>query len=70
METKRCTGCRVDKPLTEFHKQTRKKDGLASRCKACCAKYGKKPEVRNQKSRMDKWVDHTFNSLHLDDSDY
>jgi len=70
METKRCTGCRADKPLSEYHKNARKKDGLATRCKTCCAAYGKSPQYRNSKSQMEKWVDHTFNSLRLDDSDY
>jgi len=35
METKTCTKCGECKPLTEFHKQKDKKDGLRSHCKAC-----------------------------------
>lgn len=32
---KPCTGCKVTKPFTEFHKRTTAKDGLQSRCKDC-----------------------------------
>lgn len=32
---KTCTGCNQPKPETEFHKNSTKKDGLASRCKSC-----------------------------------
>lgn len=33
--TKRCAACKETKPLTEFHRDRRKPDGLRSRCKAC-----------------------------------
>jgi hypothetical protein len=33
--TKGCTKCGVDKPLDEFHKCSRMKDGHTSRCKMC-----------------------------------
>lgn len=32
---KLCRKCNVEKPETEFHKQSEKKDGLQSRCKVC-----------------------------------
>ncbi|MET8987752.1 endonuclease VII domain-containing protein [Nonomuraea wenchangensis] len=32
---KTCTGCRQEKPLAEFGKQRRNRDGLMYRCKAC-----------------------------------
>lgn len=32
---KRCTQCKVEKELSEFHKRARASDGLQSRCKAC-----------------------------------
>lgn len=32
---KLCRKCNVEKPATEFHKQSEKKDGLQSRCKVC-----------------------------------
>lgn len=39
--TKQCTKCGETKPLSEFYKRKASKDGLASRCKECVAKYGK-----------------------------
>jgi hypothetical protein len=35
METKRCSKCRETKPLSEFYRTKRTKDGLAYYCKAC-----------------------------------
>lgn len=32
---KTCSKCNQDKPLTEFHKQTRSKDGHQPACKSC-----------------------------------
>lgn len=35
METKICTKCGIEKPLTEFVKNKTKKNGYASECKEC-----------------------------------
>lgn len=35
METKICSKCKAEKPLSEFHKDKRARDGLYSHCKAC-----------------------------------
>lgn len=35
METKRCPKCCDLKPLSEFHKDARSKDGVQARCKVC-----------------------------------
>jgi hypothetical protein len=35
--SKTCTKCGTEKPISEFHRCTRNKDGLASECKACHA---------------------------------
>ena len=50
METKQCTKCNKDKPLTDFHKRR-------SECKLCKAEYDKQyraehKEERNQKNRV------------------
>lgn len=37
--TKRCTVCGVVRPLTDFSKHRGRRDGLASRCKACNAAH-------------------------------
>ena len=36
---KNCTGCKEDKPLDQFYKAAKKKDGLTWRCKECQSKY-------------------------------
>ena len=39
MDTKTCTNCGVNKPMSEYHKSKRYKDGLHYMCKPCnCAK--------------------------------
>ena len=35
MKTKTCTKCRVEKPVSEFYKNTKAKDGLLQQCKTC-----------------------------------
>lgn len=39
METKTCSKCGETKPLDEFHRLTRSKDGHQSRCKLCNRAY-------------------------------
>ena len=38
MNTKKCTGCEKEKPITAFWKSTRKKDGLQNMCTECFKK--------------------------------
>lgn len=37
-ETKKCTGCGRELPLSEFRRQKGTEDGLNPRCKECCDK--------------------------------
>ena len=39
METKCCTKCGETKPLDEFHRDKRSKDGRVTRCKSCVKAY-------------------------------
>ena len=52
MQTKTCTKCKVEKPLTEFHKAKNGKYGAVSRCSACVSEYQRehrsRPEVRER----------------------
>lgn len=34
-DTKRCGTCGIEKPVTAFHRNRTKPDGLMARCKAC-----------------------------------
>ena len=38
---KQCTGCKTSKPISEFYKHPKGKDGLHSRCKDCLKWYAK-----------------------------
>lgn len=66
MESKICTKCKVDKPLTEYYKTKRSKDGLQPACKSCMnlsykASRGKKLQHYNgvqkqREARKTKWL--------------
>ena len=36
METKICSKCKIEKPVTEYFKDTKRKIGIRCRCIACC----------------------------------
>ena len=46
MKTKHCTTCDTMKPMDEFHRNKRRKDGRNSWCKACAQKWRDKPETK------------------------
>ncbi len=41
-KTKRCSKCKEVKPLEDFYKDERKKDGVRYGCKTCCCRDNKK----------------------------
>jgi hypothetical protein len=67
---KKCTKCKQEKPLVEFHKESKKKRGVSSHCKECRSKQRKTNEARNQPSYMKRWADGIMNGLNLDGRDY
>ena len=44
---KRCTKCKLTKPLTDFHDDRSKSDGLSSSCKSCKQIYSRKYYISN-----------------------
>lgn len=55
MNTKKCTKCKIEKPLTEFHKDKSRKDGLRYYCKACIAQYNaEKSAIPGNKEKIAK----------------
>lgn len=46
MEIKVCSKCKIEKPLTEFHKKKDSKDGYSYYCKSC-----KKIEINKSRSK-------------------
>ncbi len=45
---KTCCGCKATKPLSEFHKNAGRKDGLNSTCKECTCEYTRGHYLRNK----------------------
>jgi hypothetical protein len=45
---KKCNKCKVEKPLTEFHKNKSRKDGLQLKCKICGKIYDKRYNSENK----------------------
>ena len=60
METKKCSKCKEVKPINEFYKHKRQKDGLASQCKCCESKINKEyykkhlKEIKEQQKKYKK----------------
>lgn len=55
---KMCYGCNTEKPLSEFHQERSRKDGLATQCKACRSAHYKRtyPAKRDQiKANIDAY---------------
>ena len=42
METRKCSKCGEVKPINEFYKHKKQKDGLSIQCKCCVKEYYKK----------------------------
>jgi len=67
---KKCAMCKVEKDECEFHKNNRKKDGLATYCKECVSKRNKTTKVRNSPSQRKAWADGQMAKLRLNDNEY
>lgn len=57
METKICNTCKDNKPLSEYHKNNTKKDGLSSMCKECRKKYIRIHYENNKQYYLDKNIE-------------
>jgi hypothetical protein len=51
---KQCSGCKAIKPKAEFHKDTKRKDGLQSRCKSCRRVSRREYTERNKLKNADR----------------
>jgi hypothetical protein len=58
VQTKCCTKCATDKPVTEFHRDKKAIFGVRARCKICECKvkriHNARPEVKQQHQQRDK----------------
>jgi len=55
-----CTKCKVEKPLTEYHRDRTHLDGYRSFCKLCVAEYMKSNYVKNRDKIIEKtyvWIE-------------
>lgn len=50
---KKCRKCYEEKPLTEFHKDKSKPDGLNIWCKTCVRLYQKDRDTYNRKMKIE-----------------
>lgn len=72
MENKKCTGCKTEKTLDEFHSDSSRKDGLASRCKECKNKerrnwLNREPKVRKKYKLAERYgITYEEYKLYLD----
>jgi len=51
--TKTCIKCGETKPLTEFYRHKKSKDGLRGECKTCCAAYARAYYANNRDAARD-----------------
>jgi hypothetical protein len=60
METKICRTCKKEKPLSEFNKDRRQKDGFATQCKECKHAYDKAryERIKNDPEYHTKKLEH------------
>lgn len=57
MATKRCRKCKKTKPLSQFYKNPRAKDGVHSYCKKCHAFYSNRVYHENSVDRVYDSID-------------
>lgn len=65
MTTKICTKCHIEKPITEFHKDSGKKDGLRNDCK-CCAKVKAKQHYNSDPLKAKDYNLNRYYGISLD----
>src|SRR5688500_8686304 len=59
MNTKVCTGCKSEKPITEFYRQRLGKFGVTSKCKPCHAlanRAWQKLNPEKSRAKLNRWL--------------
>jgi hypothetical protein len=57
MENKKCSKCKIDKPLEDFSKNKKQADGLHSYCKVCHRKYRRISYLKNKEKEKSQVKD-------------
>jgi len=65
-----CTKCHQAKPLSEFRRYNRTRDGLDTQCRDCRKASAKTTQARNKLSARANWARGTMANLHLTERDY
>ena len=60
---KTCTKCKQEKPLAEFGRYTRTKDGLDTQCKECRRAKWRASESRNLPGKRRQWIEDMMKQL-------
>lgn len=58
MNSKKCTKCGIEKPLTEFYKRTSSRDGLDFICKTCASKRSAKYRAQNKEKLAQHYAEY------------
>jgi hypothetical protein len=69
MKTKYCNKCKKVKPLSDFNKSKRNKDGYQDWCRTCQKKYYKKHSGKTNK-RNRKWYKENYNGMKKQRQEY
>jgi hypothetical protein len=59
-KTKQCNRCQKDKPLSDYHKNKKCKDGLTTYCKCCSKEYRRLRYINNREEELNinkKWAE-------------
>lgn len=70
---KQCTKCKEFKPVTDFYKKSKAKDGLTYRCKSCLAVQSHEYHQRNKdicRDRLNSWREQNREYVRERDKEY
>jgi 5-methylcytosine-specific restriction endonuclease McrA len=56
MQTKRCTKCQTVKPVSEFYRKRKGKNGLRPQCKLCCNESSRSNYYANREKRLEQAI--------------
>jgi hypothetical protein len=62
METKKCSKCKVDKQLSEFGKDSSRKNGISYLCKLCLIDKSKKYKTKNKEKVLLSYANYRDNN--------
>lgn len=67
-DMKICSKCNINKPLKEFWKESKSKDGYRSWCKSCCRKsfyIWRKNNPKKHRKIQNKWIRNNYQTIKI-----